>query len=241
MTQVPATDLELAAVVAVSAAYAASRNDTSVGELLRAVGRLGESTVRKGLNATFGPPTSTTLQAQPSMPLPKQPQPIEVSRPRREVPPRPLDARSAAAVRAEARRELEAVSIAERDLRLFETQLRAAVARKAKRTSSPPCDHEALGVAIRSLDNVKATLNSEATDNMARDLRNGLDKFESKLRHRQTQLRAILYDADHDAHAKRREQALANLNHELKILTARRQAATAKLAQASVCLVRTQE
>mmetsp|Transcript_7505 Transcript_7505/g.24756 ORF Transcript_7505/g.24756 Transcript_7505/m.24756 type:complete len:383 (+) Transcript_7505:4-1152(+) len=55
----PTESLELAALAAAASGYwAVSRDDAAVGELVRTLGRLGESTVRKGLETAFGPPAT---------------------------------------------------------------------------------------------------------------------------------------------------------------------------------------
>lgn len=244
---IPATDLELATVVAVSAGYAATQNDTSVGELVRAVGRLGESTLRKGLDATFGEPTDSgpelvnaTIEVFEATKeeLPPSPPPPRLTK---RLSSRPLDAKTAAGLRDEARRELERIEASERELRLLETRLRAARREKrvAKERTVEKPDHAKLGLAIESLERVKSTLNSHITPHAPpRNLDKGLDLFEMQLRDRETHVRASLDEADLDTRRKRQERALEELSHQLRILDMRRKAARAKLARASVCLVR---
>ena len=243
----PTETLEMAALAAVSAGYAASRNDTGVGELVRALGRLGESTVRKGLETAFGEPEvatkPTVVEVTKPMPVPfvmppttttTTTTPVVVDE-RKRPPKRPLRARDASVERAAARRELDQVDAEERDLRRSETQLRAALAARHTHLTIDESQLTTLSQALDGIAVVRSTF--RASQAMTPAAERELQALEAQLRQRQADVRALQYDADPYAARARVVSALSAIQFDLDNLARRRAYARSRLARASIVVV----
>jgi len=258
---VPATDLELAALAAASAGYAISRNDTNLSGLVRSLGRLGESTVRMGLDVAFPKNQKSSLQAAVvatsrggyrdlaeddvlnDMTLPPAKSFTEKQIPTKKNVPRIPRPREAITICEEARIELERIASLERELRERETQLRAALATKPRPAPKAPPglldQSPRLEKALEGLANLRtATRMIEQESATKEKLNIQLQQLEQQFRARQVELRTAIYDVRaHSESRQRIQNALNNVQEELNLLTKRRGAARERLARASAILL----